>query len=140
MYKVLCLAFFQESGKAPAETGGGLLSPPARSFAAAAAKSKESHVWGGFADPKHSSRKNSPDHFKEMEGGFLCHLSQKRGSASFLNSVLLPVVIDVLHVVVLFQQVDELLHVLDVALIGELHIVLGDHLHAGLQEGVALLL
>ena len=56
------------------------------------------------------------------------------------GSVLIPVVVDVLHVVVFLQQVDELLHVLDVGLIGELDIVLGHHLHGGLQESVALLL
>ena len=53
---------------------------------------------------------------------------------------LLPVVVDVLDVVIVLEHVDELLHVLDVGLIGQGDIVLGNHLHTGLQEGVALAL
>ena len=48
--------------------------------------------------------------------------------------------VHVLHIVVVLQGVDELLHVLDVLFVGELDVVLGDHLHVGLQEGVALAL
>ena len=57
-----------------------------------------------------------------------------------LKLLLIPIVPDVLYVVVVLQHVDELLHVLDVLFVGELDIVLGDHLHVGLQEGVALAL
>ena len=37
--------------------------------------------------------------------------------------------VNVLNVVVVLEHVDELLHVLDVAGVGQLDIVLGDHLH-----------
>ena len=40
-----------------------------------------------------------------------------------------PVVVHVLDVVVILEHVDELLHVLDVAGVGQLDVVLGDHLH-----------
>lgn len=39
--------------------------------------------------------------------------------------------VHVLHVVVVLEHVDELLHVLDVPGVGELDVVLGDHLHLG---------
>ena len=45
---------------------------------------------------------------------------------------------DVLHVVVVLQHVDELGHVLQVALGGEADVVLRHHLHLGAGEGVAL--
>ena len=32
--------------------------------------------WGGSADPKNTSRKNSPDNFYEIEGEFLCSSPQ----------------------------------------------------------------
>ena len=46
--------------------------------------------------------------------------------------------VNVLDVVVILEHIDELLHVLDVLLIGEADVVLGDHLHTGGQDGVAL--
>ena len=45
---------------------------------------------------------------------------------------------DVLHVVVVLQHVDELGHVLQVALAAEVDVVLGHHLHLGADEGVSL--
>ena len=46
-----------------------------------------------------------------------------------MGLVLLPVVVDVLHVVVILEHVDHLGHVLDIVLGGELDVaVLGDHL------------
>lgn len=47
---------------------------------------------------------------------------------------------DVLHIVVVLQHVDELLHVFHIALAGELDVILGDHLHLGADEGIPLLL
>ena len=44
----------------------------------------------------------------------------------------------VLHVVRILQHVDELLHVLHVALVGESDVVLGDHLDFCADEAVAL--
>ena len=46
------------------------------------------------------------------QSSLLSFLSRKRG-------LLLPVVVDVLHVVIVFQHIDELLHVLDVGLVGK---------------------
>ena len=46
--------------------------------------------------------------------------------------------IHVLHVVVIFQEVDELFHVLDIGGVGQGNIVLGDHLHLGGGEHIAL--
>ena len=57
-----------------------------------------------------------------------------------LKLLLIPIVPDVLYVVVVLQQINELLHVLDVVLIFQLDIVLRHHLHGGLDEGIALLL
>ena len=54
--------------------------------------------------------------------------------------LLVPVVVDVLHVVVVLHHVDELFHVLDVPLVGEGNIVLGHHLHLGGGEHIALFL
>ena len=48
--------------------------------------------------------------------------------------------VDVLDVLVVLHEVDHLGHVLDVILVGELDIVLGNHLDAGGSEDVALLL
>ena len=48
--------------------------------------------------------------------------------------------VHVLDVVVIFHQVDHLGHVLDVVLVGELDVVLGNHLDAGGGEHIALLL
>ena len=45
----------------------------------------------------------------------------------------------VLHVVVVLQHVDELGHVLQVALAAEIDVVLGHHLHLGADEGVSFL-
>ena len=45
---------------------------------------------------------------------------------------------DVLDVVVVLQHVDELGHVLQVALAAEVDVVLGHHLHLGADEGVSL--
>ena len=44
----------------------------------------------------------------------------------FLIKSSFPVVVNVLNVVVVLQQVDELLHVLDVGLISQGNVVLGD--------------
>ena len=46
-----------------------------------------------------------------------------------LKLLLIPIVPDVLYVVVVLQQINELLHVLDVVLIFQLDIVLRHHLH-----------
>ena len=51
---------------------------------------------------------------------------------------LLPVVPDVLHVVRILQHVDELLHVLHIALGGQGDVVLGNHLDVGVDEAVPL--
>ena len=48
-----------------------------------------------------------------------------RDAPFYALSVLLPVVPDVLHVLVILQHVDELLHVLHVSLAGEGDVVLG---------------
>ena len=47
---------------------------------------------------------------------------------------------DVLHVVVVLQEVDETLHILEIALGGKGDVGLGDHLDLGAGEAVALLL
>ena len=52
-------------------------------------------------------------------------------SNNIVHLLLVPVVVHVLHVVVVLEHVDELLHVLDVPGVGELDVVLGDHLHLG---------
>ena len=44
----------------------------------------------------------------------------------------------VLHVIGILQHVDELLHVLHVALVREGDVVLGHHLDVGVDEGIAL--
>ena len=49
--------------------------------------------------------------------------------------LLLPVVPDVLHIVVIFLDVDELLHLLDLLLGLQLLIVLRNHLDLGGNEG-----
>ena len=51
---------------------------------------------------------------------------------------LLPVVPDVLHVVAVLQHVDELVHVLHVALVGERDVILRHHLDVGVDEAVPL--
>ena len=47
---------------------------------------------------------------------------------------------DVLDIVIVLQHIDELLHILQVALIGEGDVVLGHHGDVGGEEGVALVL
>ena len=54
------------------------------------------------------------------------------------NFLLLPVVPDVLHIVIIFHDVDELLHQLDMILGLQLLIVLGDHLNLSGDEGVKM--
>ena len=54
------------------------------------------------------------------------------------QSVVVPVVPDVLHVVVVLQEVDETLHVVDIALGGEGHVILRHHLDVSVDEGIAL--
>ena len=49
---------------------------------------------------------------------------------------LIPVVPDVLHIVILFHNVDELFHQLDVLFALQLLIVLGNHFNLGGNEGV----
>ena len=61
-------------------------------------------------------------------------------SVGKVKLLLLPVVPDVLHVVVVLHEVDHLGHVLDVVLIGELDVVLGDHLDGGAGKDIALAL
>ena len=48
--------------------------------------------------------------------------------------------VDVLDVLVILHEVDHLSHVLDVILVGELDVVLGNHVDAGRNEHIALLL
>ena len=55
-------------------------------------------------------------------------------------SVILPVMPDVLDIVIVLQHINELLHILQVALIGEGDVVLGHHGDVGGEEGVALVL
>ena len=50
--------------------------------------------------------------------------------------LLFPVVPDVLHIVVIFHDVDELFHQLDVLFALQLLIVLGNHFDLGGNEGV----
>ena len=45
---------------------------------------------------------------------------------------------DVLHVVAVLQHVDELVHVLHVALVGERDVILRHHLDVGVDEAVPL--
>ena len=45
---------------------------------------------------------------------------------------------DVLHVVAVLQHVDELVHVLHVALVGERDVILRHHLDVGVDEGITL--
>ena len=45
---------------------------------------------------------------------------------------------DVLHVVVVLQQVDEFLHILQILLAGEGDVILGNHFHLRAGEGVTL--
>ena len=45
---------------------------------------------------------------------------------------------DILHVVGILQHVDELLHVLHVALGGQSDVILGHHLDVGVDEAVSL--
>src|SRR5699024_2802520 len=54
------------------------------------------------------------------------------------GSVLLPVVIDVLDIVVVFQHVDQLLHVGDVLFLFQHDVILGHHGYIGFKEGIAL--
>ena len=54
------------------------------------------------------------------------------------RGLLLPVVPDVLHIVVIFHDLDELLHELDLILGLQLLVVLGDHLDLGGDEGVKM--
>ena len=56
----------------------------------------------------------------------------------FSTSVVVPVVPDVLHIVRILQHVDELLHVLHVALVGERDVVLRHHLDVSVDKGIAL--
>jgi hypothetical protein len=57
----------------------------------------------------------------------------------FLRTILLfPVVPDILNVVVCFHDFQHLLHVLDVVLVGQSSVGLGNHLDLGLQELQAL--
>ena len=69
-------------------------------------------------------------------------MEEKRGTAfavpSFKHLVVVPVVPDVLHVVRILQHVDELLHVLHIALVREGDVVLGHHLDVGVDEAVPL--
>ena len=71
-------------------------------------------------------------------------MRRKRGTAltvppvDYISVHVLPVVPDVLHVIVVLQHVDELGHVLQVALAAEVDVVLGHHLHLGADEGVSL--
>ena len=44
--------------------------------------------------------------------------------------------VHVLHVVVIFQEVDELFHVLDIGGVSQGDVVLGDHLHLGGKSSV----
>ena len=53
--------------------------------------------------------------------------------------VVIPVVPDVLHVVAVLQHVDELVHVLHVALVGERDVILRHHLDVGVNKAVSLL-
>ena len=66
--------------------------------------------------------------------------SKDTAALSICGLLLLPVVVDVLDVLVILHEVDHLSHVLDVILVGELDVVLGHHVDAGGDEGIALLL
>ena len=55
-------------------------------------------------------------------------------------SVILPVMPDVLDIVIVLQHINELLHILQVALIGEGDVVLGHHGNVGGKERIALIL
>lgn len=63
-----------------------------------------------------------------------------RDAPFYALSVLLPVVPDVLHVLVILQHVDELVHALDVVLAGHGDVILRHHLDLGAFEGIALVL
>ena len=55
-------------------------------------------------------------------------------------SVILPVMPDVLDIVIVLQHINELLHILQVALIGEGDVVLGHHGNVGGKERIDLIL
>ena len=55
---------------------GALSRPPEEFGRPQAAKKIVICFWGGSADPKNTSRKNSPDNFYEIEGEFLCSSPQ----------------------------------------------------------------
>ena len=54
----------------------------------------------------------------------------------YFSQLLFPVVPDVLHIVIIFHDVDELFHQLDMLFALQLLVVLGNHFNLGGNEGV----
>ena len=73
-------------------------------------------------------------HIKTVTNSFTNPLISTHFQHISRELLLIPVVVDVLNVVVILQQIDELLHVLDVGLIGQGDVVLGDHLHENQEK------
>ena len=81
----------QQKPSAGVSPPAGSKSPPQEFRRPQAAKENLIRFWGGSADPKNTSRKNSPDHFQRNRGGIFVQLPQKMAGPFFEVNASRPV-------------------------------------------------